>query len=151
MNYIGKWKIHSIGEMGDDGIRYLSVEEYLASPMPYIDGSDAEAVAEEIAERKKIIGMELRVVEGGNLYMLIPIPDGVSREEVDAAVAAGEIALYDGMLCERPLKWEERDGELWFDTALEGETFGESADTWTKAIDENGYFNFMTLRFCKGE
>ena len=151
MSYIGKWKLHSIGEMGEDGIRYLSAKEYLASPMDYIDSSDADAVAEELAERKKIIGMELRVVEDGDLYMLIPIPDGVSREEVDAAVAAGEITLYDGMLCERPLKWEERDGELWFDTALEGETFGESADTWTKAIDENGYFNFMTFRFCKGE
>ena len=151
MNYIGKWKMHSIGEMGDDGIRYLSAEEYLDSPMPYIDGSDADAVAEELSERKKILSMELRVVEDGNLYMLLPSPDGVSREEVDAAVAAGEITLYDGMLCERPLKWEERDGELWFDTALEGETFGESADTWTKATDENGHFNFMTFRFCKGE
>ena len=151
MNYIGKWKIHSIGEMGDDGIRYLLAEEYLASPMLYIDSSDAEAVAEEIAERKKIIGMELRVVEGGNLYMLIPIPDGVSREEVDAAVAAGEIALYDGMLCERPLKWEERDGALWFDTGIEGEVYGEAADTWVKATDEDGYFNFMTMRFVKGE
>ena len=151
MNYIGKWKIHSIGEIGDDGIRYLSVEEYLASPMPYIDCSDADAVAEELSERKKIISMELRVVEDGNLYMLLPIPGDVSKEDVDAAVASGEITLYDGMLCERPLKWEERDGELWFDTGIQGEVFGESADTWTKAIDENGYFNFMTFRFCKGE
>ena len=151
MNYIGKWKMHSIGEMGDDGIRYLLAEEYLASPMLYIDSSDAEAVAEEIAERKKIISMELRVVEDGNLYMLLPIPEDVSKEDIDAAVASGEITLYDGMICERPLKWEERDGVLWFDTGIQGEVFGETADTWTKAIDENGYFNFMTFRFCKGE
>ena len=151
MNYIGKWKIHSIGEIGDDGIRYLSVEEYLASPMPYIDCSDADAVAEELSERKKIISMELRVVEDGKLDMLLPIPGDVSKEDVDAAVASGEITLYDGMICERHLKWEERDGVLWFDTGIQGEVFGESADTWTKAIDENGYFNFMTFRFCKGE
>lgn len=151
MNYIGKWKFHSIGEMGDEGIRYLNSEEYLASPMPYIDETDADAVAEELAERKKTIGMELRILEDGTLYMLMPLPEGVSEEEVNAAVAAGEITLYDGMMCERPLKWEERDGALWFDTGIEGEVFGEAADTWTKATDDDGYFNFMTFRFSKGE
>lgn len=151
MNYIGKWKFHSIGEFGEDGIHYMDAEEYLDSPMLYIDENDADAVAEEKAERKKTVGMELRILEDGTLYMLMPLPEGVTKEEVDAAVKAGEIMLYDGMMCERPLKWEERDGELWFDTGITGEVFGEAADTWTKPLDENGYFNFMNFRFSKGE
>ena len=151
MNYIGKWIFHSIGEFGDDGIKYMSAEEYLASPMLYIDETDEEAVADELSERKKMIGMEIRVLENGTLYMLMPLPEGVSREEVEEAVGAGEISLYDGMMCERPMKWEERDGALWFDTGIEGEVYGEAADTWVKATDEDGYFNFMTMRFVKGE
>ena len=151
MDYIGKWKFHSIGEMGDDGIHYLNAEEYLASPMLYIDEADAEAVADELAERKKMIGMEIRVLADGTLYMLMPLPEGVSKEEVDAAVAAGAVSLYDGMMCERPMKWEVRDGALWFDTGIEGEVFGEKADTWAKATDDDGLFNFMTMRFVKGE
>lgn len=151
MNYIGKWVFHSIGEMGDDGIRYMNAKEYLASPMLYIDENDAEAVADELAERKKMIGTEIRVLADGTLYMLMPLPEGVSKEDVDAAVAAGEITLYDGMMCERPMKWEERDGALWFDTGIEGEVFGEKADTWAKATDNDGFFNFMTIRFVKGE
>ena len=151
MNYIGKWIFHSIGEFGEDGIKYMNAEEYLASPMLYIDETDEEAVADELAERKKMIGMEIRVLSDGTLYMLMPLPEGVSKKEVDAAVKAGEITLYDGMMCERPMKWEERDGALWFDTGIEGEVFGEKADTWAKATDEEGLFNFMNIRFVKGE
>ncbi len=151
MDYIGKWKMHSIGIFEDDVIKYVTPDEYIASPMPYVDENDAEAVADEIAERKKMASMEIRVLEDGKLYMLMPIPENIPAKEVDAAVKAGEITLYDGMMCERPLKWEERDGELWFDTGIEGEVFGEAADTWTKATDSDGYFNFMTLRFRKGE
>lgn len=149
MNYIGKWKMHSIGEMGEDGIKYLTPEEYIVSPMPYVDENDAEAVADELAERKKMVATELRLLEDGTLYMLMPIPEGVSKEDVDAAVAAGEINLYDGMMYDTPLKWEDRDGELWFDTGIEGEICGEKADSWVKPIDENGYFNFMVFRFEK--
>ena len=151
MDFVGKWIFHSIGEFGEDGIKYMNAEEYLASPMLYIDETDEEAVADELAERKKMIGTEIRVLEDGTLYMLMPLPEGVSKKEVDAAVKAGEITLYDGMMCERPMKWEERDGALWFDTGIEGEVFGEKADTWAKATDEEGLFNFMNIRFVKGE
>ena len=59
MNYIGKWVFDSIGTQDDEkGMIYLNGDEYLASPMPYIDETDEEAVADEINERKKTIGME---------------------------------------------------------------------------------------------
>ena len=38
---------------------------------------------------------------------------------------------------------------LWFDSGIEGEAFGEDTDTWEKAIDENGLFTFMTMRYEK--
>lgn len=151
MNYTGKWIFHSIGEFGEDGIKYLNAEEYLNSPMMYIDETDEEAVADELSERKKMIGTEIRVLEDGTLYMLMPLPEGVSKKEVDEAVKAGEITLYDGMMCDRPMKWEERDGALWFDSGIEGEVCGEAADSWVKATDDDGYFNFMNIRFAKGE
>ena len=49
MNYIGKWVFNSIGMQDDEkGMIYLNGDEYLASPMPYIDETDEEAVADEI-------------------------------------------------------------------------------------------------------
>jgi len=149
MSYLGKWKFHSIGEFGEDGIRYLSAEEYLAAPMPYIDENDPDEVEMELNERRKMIETEIRICEDGVWYMLMPLPEGVSEEEINAAVEAGEISLYDGMMCDRPMKWEERDGQLWYDTGIEGEFMGEATDTWAKAIDEDGYFAFINIRFAK--
>ena len=53
MSYVGKWVFHSIGMVNDsDEVVFLSAEEYLKAPMPYIDESDEEAVADELKERR---------------------------------------------------------------------------------------------------
>ncbi|MBQ7974989.1 MAG: hypothetical protein IJ300_04810 [Clostridia bacterium] len=150
MNYIGKWRFHSIGVINESGeLTYMSAEEYLNSPMPYIDESDEDAAKDEIKERKQIIGGCVEICENGKLYMLMQLPEDVSQEEVDAAVAAGEISLRNGMLCSGVVPWEERNGELWFDSGIEGEAFGEATDTWAKGVDESGLFTFMTMRYEK--
>ena len=81
--------------------------------------------------------------------MLQPLPEGVSQEEVDKAVAAGVIKLVDGAMADEPMAWELRDGRFWFDTGIVGEVYDETADSWTDPIDENGFFNFMNFRFIK--
>ena len=150
MSYIGIWKFHSIGVINDgDELAYLNAEEYINSPMPYIDETDEEAVKDEIKERKQIIGACIEVCEDNKVYMLMPLPEGVSQEEVDAAVMSGEISLRNGMLCSCAMSWEERDGKLWFDTGIAGEAFDEKTDTWTCAIDDEGFFAFMTTRYIK--
>ena len=152
MSYVGKWVFHSVMSLDENDERvFLTAEEYLASPMPYVDESDPEAVADEIKERKSLIGTVIKVCEDGKLYMLMPLPEGVSEEEVDAAVAAGAINLVDGMICDHPMVWEERGGELWYDTGIEGEVFGEASETWAKAIDDDGFFTFMNFRFTKAD
>lgn len=150
MSYSGNWIFHSIASVNEnDEMVFLTAEEFLNSPMPYVDASDEEAVAEELQDRRKLIGSQIKVCDDGKLYLLMPLPEGVSQEEVDAAVASGEIALVDGMMTDRPMDWEERNGELWYNSGMEGEVFGETADPWVKAIDENGYFTFATTRFIK--
>ncbi len=150
MTYTGKWKLHSVMTFDDDDMPvYLTPEEYLDSPMPYVDESDEEEVAHEMKERRKLIGMSIKLCEDGKLYMLSPLPEGVSQEEVDRAAEAGVIKLVDGQIADEPKAWEIRDGELWFDTGIEGEVYGEKADSWVKPIDENGFFNFMNFRFIK--
>ena len=147
MSYVGKWVFHSIGMVNDsDEMVFLSAEEYLKAPMPYIDESDEEAVADELNERRKMIGGQIAVCEDGKLYMLMPLPEGVSKEEVDKAVKAGVIKLYDGMMADDPKAWEERDGELWLEV---GE--GMSEDGWAKLSDDDGNLLFMTTRYVRAE
>lgn len=115
MSYIGKWKFHSIGTVDDETYErvWLNGEEYMNSPMPYIDETDEKSVADEMKERKKTVGMLLEVCVDGNLYVLMPLPEGVSKEEIEAAVEAGVIKVRDDMMTDDPFIWEERDGELW--------------------------------------
>ena len=143
MGYVGKWAFHSIGVVNEgDQLVYLSAEDYLKSPMPYVDETDEEAVADELKERKQMVGGQIAVCEDGQLYLLLPLPEGVSQEEVDAAAAAGHIKLYDGMMTDAPRPWEERNGELWVN--MEG---GE--DGFVRLSDEHGYLTFMTTRYSK--
>ena len=147
MSYVGKWVFHSIGMVNDsDEVVFLSAEEYLKAPMPYVDESDEEAVADELKERRNMIGGQIAVCEDGKLYMLMPLPEGVSKEEVDKAVKAGAIKLYDGMMTDDPWAWEERDGELWLEV---GE--GMSEDGWVKLSDDDGNLLFMTTRYVRAE
>lgn len=147
MSYVGKWAFHSVGMMNEnDEWVYLSAEEYLNAPMPYVDETDEEAVADEMKERKQIVGGQLAVCEDGKLYMLMPLPEGVSQAEVDAAVAAGHIKLYDGMITDEPKAWEERSGELWLEV---GE--GMSEDSWVKLSDDDGFLSVMTIRYAKAD
>lgn len=115
MSYKGKWKFHSIGMVDDETCErvWMNAEEYMASPMPYVDETDEEAVADEIKERKRTVGTLLEVCEDGNLYVLMPLPEGVTKEEVEAAAKAGVIKVRDGMMTDDPFAWEEREGELW--------------------------------------
>lgn len=143
MSFIGKWKFHSIGVVSEtDEMVYMDEKEYLESPMPYIDETDPEAVADEIKERKQMIGGKLSISEDGKLYMLIPLPEGVSQEEIDAAVAAGHIRLYEGMMTQEPYDWEERNGELWVN-------MDDGEDGFLRLDDENGFITIMTVRYVK--
>ena len=151
MSFIGKWIFHSIGVMGEDGLTYMTADEYLNSPIPYVDETDEEAVAEEIKERKQMIGSCIEVCDDGNLYMLMPIPEGVTQDEIDEAVKAGEITLRSGMLFAQAMAWEERDGNLWFNSGMESEIFDEASDPWVCATDEEGFFVFITTRYVKEE
>lgn len=145
MSYVGKWVFHSIGMVNDsDEMVFLSAEEYLKAPMPYIDESDEEAVADELKERRNMVGGQIAVCEDGKLYMLMPLPEGVSKEEADEAVKAGIIKLYDGMMTDDPKAWEERNGELWLEV---GEGMSESG--WVKLSDDDGYLLLMTTRYTK--
>ena len=85
MSYLGKWKFHSIGTVDDetDERVWLNAEEYLNSPMPYVDETDEDAVADEMKERKKTVGTLLEVCEDGKLFVLMPLPEGVSAKEAE--------------------------------------------------------------------
>lgn len=150
MNFIGNWKIHSVGQFDPaEGFKYVSVEEYINTPADYIDPSDTEAVEAEKRERLQNVSVIMKVCDDNRLYILMPFPEGVSQETIDAAVQAGEISIMDGMIAQTAMDWEERDGHLWFNSGIEGEVAGEAADPWVDASEDEGFLTVMIFRFIK--
>ena len=150
MQYAGKWMFHSMIARDDDfNIIYLNAEEYLNSPMPYIDENDEDEVESEMRERKRMINSFVKITDDMKMYLLMSLPEGVSQQEVDAAVAAGHIKLMDGAICSESMDCELRDGELWYNSGIEGEIFGEKTDPWVKAIDDDGFLIFVATRYIK--
>ncbi len=144
MSYIGKWIFNSIGVIMDsDEMVYLNSENYLKAPMPYVDETDEEAVADELRERKTMIGMQLEICEDGKMYMLMPFPENITKEEVKSAIDSGEINVREGMMIAGLELWEDREGVLWYTTDL-------SDDGWTKGSDGDFVF-YMTARFVKAD
>lgn len=145
MNYIGKWIFHSIGVVNDnDELVYLDAQGYLDSPMCYIDETDSEAVEDEMKERRQLVNGQLSICEDGKMYMLLPFPESVSQAEIDEAVAAGEIKIYDGMMTQDPFDWEERNGELWVNMNM-------GDDGFIRLSDDNGFITVMTTRYTKAD
>ncbi len=144
MSYVGKWQFHSIGTVDDETCErvWLNAEEYVKSPMPYVDETDEEAVTDEMNERMKTVGTILEVCEDGKLYALMPLPEGVSKEEVEAAANAGIIKVRDGMMTDEPYAWQERDGALWVD-------MGMGEDGYVNFSEEEGFLTMFTTRYAK--
>ena len=141
MSYLGKWKFHSFGTVNDetDERVWLNAEEYLKSPMPYVDETDEDAVADEMKERKKTVGTLLEVCNDGKLFVLMPLPEGVSAKEAQDAAQAGIIKLRDGMMTDDPFTWEEREGELWVNLG--------DADEFMQFSGDEEFLTMVTTRF----
>ncbi|MBQ3526946.1 MAG: hypothetical protein IJA52_00110 [Clostridia bacterium] len=153
MNYVGKWIFDSIGVRDDSfNLVYLSAEEYLKSPIPsYVDEADEEAVAYEMHERKAAISIVLEVRDDGKVYTFAPISEEATPEQIKAAIEAGEITVVDGMIVGGVADWEMRGDEMWLDSGIEGEVFGEAADPWVKVADSDEYIDYINMRFKKAE
>ena len=127
MELIGKWQIAEIKQFDEEkGMVWAKTSDHIAR----------EDVDEEILMfAKTAVVFE----EDGNLLFMSPIPEGVSQEEINEAVAAGEIKIRDGLMITEEKHWKVENGKYMTDTGAEGEVLGEKVGPWEelKQIDDN--------------
>ena len=127
MELIGKWQIAEITQFDEEkGMVWAKTSDLLAR----------EDVDEEILMfAKTAVVFE----EDGNLLFMSPIPEGVSQEEINEAVAAGELKMRDGLMITEEKHWKVENGKYMTDTGAEGEVLGEKVGPWEelKQIDDN--------------
>lgn len=113
MNIVGTWKIsHIQGCDEDDNAVLLNEEEYKKFLVR------SEYPAERINERMMVFGQKFKFTEDNFVEMMRPIPESISQEEIDEAVASGDVKIVDGMMImcssdpDDAVKWKEEDGKL---------------------------------------
>ncbi|MBP5135647.1 MAG: hypothetical protein ILP24_07825 [Paludibacteraceae bacterium] len=142
--YTGVWKFNSMTTFDDDGKQVrMDAEAYINSPL---DEESPEEIKHELDERKRYTQMLLEVHDD-HIAMKMPLPEGVSQAEIDEAVASGEIRLADGMMLLEEKACEVRNGDLYINSNIQGETLGEPVDPWVKLNTDDGFLELFTTRF----
>ena len=138
-NLIGKWRVVEIMHFNDE------TENFEWSKV-----SDLLAKGDTDPEIAMMANSEAFFEEDGNLVLVSPIPEDVTKEELDEALAAGELELRDGKMVTGQNHWKVEDGRTMTDTGMEGEVLGEEVGPWIdlKEIDDNT-IELMTFRLQK--
>ncbi|MDD6358295.1 MAG: hypothetical protein PUG15_09460 [Bacteroidales bacterium] len=143
--FIGVWKFNSVATFDDDGnLIRMNAEEYIDSPL---NEENPEEIKHELEERKRYTQTVFEVRADNKIVSKMPIPEGISKEEIDEAVASGEIALEGDMLVLEEKEYELRGDDLYMNSGIHGETLGEPVDPWVKLNTDDGFLELFTTRF----
>jgi len=138
INLIGKWNVSGMIHFDEEkGMVWAKKEDLIAQ--------------EELdSEMAMMLDTEALFEEDGSLVLLSPLPADVSQEEIDEALAAGELELKDGKMITGQYHWKVENGTNMADTGMEGEVLGEKVGPWeeVKEIDDHT-IQIMTFQFSK--
>lgn len=127
INLIGKWQIADILQFDEeDGMIWVKASDLLAR-----EDTDEDTLM--------LMKADVLFEENGDIIFLSPLPEGISQEEIDEAVAAGEITLRDGKMATCENHWKVENGKNMADTGMEGEVLGEKVGPWEeiKELDDS--------------
>ena len=141
MDIIGKWKIAQAKKYAVEGGKLTQV------------WADAEAtLADESVDEsdKQMLRAVVECTAEGKVLWCIPIPAEVTQEQIDAAIASGELSLNeDGLMTLEEKAWKEENGKLMYDTGSKGEVLGEEISPWVEITEEDGLITVMAYKLKK--
>lgn len=126
-NLLGKWAVAESLQFNDEKCQ--------------MEWTPADVILAKDDLDKDMIMLMKTVVDfhdDGTIDFLCPLPEGVSQEEINAALAAGQLKLKDGMMLLEQNHWKEEDGKIFTDTGAEGEVLGEKVGPWEELKEIEG-------------
>lgn len=141
MNMVGKWKVAEVPVVTEQGLKYISLQEKIDMCESEDEKSGLVMMAEMIME----------FYENGRALTYVDLPENMSEDEILDAIERGMKVTEDhkAMIFEEH-DWREENGEIFFDTKVEGETSGEIVSSWQKLQeDENGLVTIMMSKFTR--
>ena len=135
MNIIGTWKV-------------AEVQDVLNKTWRTAGDIAADAAAPDYL--KEGLAYRYSFTEDGQMRVLFPIPEGIPQEQIDAALASGELTLFDEKTMVLETKaWKEEDGKLLFNSGAKGEVLGETVNPWIELVPVGDLLEMTTYRLKK--
>jgi len=136
---IGKWTIAQMMSFDEEkGMVWMDAADILAKD----DDKDTQMMLKAI----------VLIEENGSMTFLSPLPEGVSQEEIDEALASGDLVLRDGLMLVGENQWKEENGKYLADTGGEGEFLGEKVGPWEEIkILDSDMIEVMFYRLKRAE
>ena len=126
---VGRWKIYKTLAPIGNSFELHTKDEVVAE----LDKKKTAGAIEE-DEYNETLNMFDYVMEFTDDYKVLsymPIPKHVTQEQIDQAVASGEVKIVDGMMCcEEPKEWKAVNGHYYYNTKEHREIFGEIKSPW---------------------
>jgi hypothetical protein len=103
---------------------------------------DEDAAADMLAAFEQ----KIEFTQDRRVLMWAPLPKGVTQEQIEAALEAGQIkAVRDGLFCAGEMEWKTVDGKCYYNTNEHRELFGEEQSPWDELKpDEEGRIPFAS-------
>jgi len=147
---VGRWKVWKTMAMVDGDMDMYTRAEAEADlkkreANPPKDDDEADDLRRDRSRFEMMFGFVIEFTENHKVLTLSPLPSDVPKEEIDKAVASGEVTLRDGMLLEDPdgNDWKYVKGDYWYDSQEEAEVCGEPISPWKKITpDADGHIDF---------
>ncbi len=137
MDIKGLWKVDKV--IGFDE----NYDQIWKDAQAIINDPEADADEKQMAQAKVEFG------DDGMVRMLMAIPEDLPKEELDAAVAEGEIELRGDMMVAEQHPWKEEDSKFFFDSGIQGEAFGEELSSWEEITETENGIEMFTFRLVK--
>ena len=132
MDIIGKWKIAEVMSFDDDGIKWVTPEEYIET-------------SDEPEEAAQTVGMLVEFTQDGKAITYMPLSKDLTQEEIDEAIAEEGLQVKDGYFFETK-EWKEENGAYLFNSEIEGEILDEEVSPWVElTFEEDGKLLFMEM------
>ena len=137
MDVKGLWKVNKILGFDED------FNQIWKDAQAILDDPDADDDEKNAAKALVEFG------DDGMVRMMMPFPEGVTQEEIDAAVSEGEIEVSGDMMVAEKHPWKEEDGKIFFDSGTQGEALGEEVSPWQEVTASDDGIELFTLKLIK--
>ncbi|MBR4554275.1 MAG: hypothetical protein IKO27_01635 [Ruminococcus sp.] len=141
MNLVGLWKIRT-------------AQQFDPKTLKLVDKNVEDILADESLDddEKQMLYAKFLFTEDGWMKTLLPIPENAPKEEIEEAVASGEVEMYDDktMVIEKKA-WKEEDGKFKYDSGTKGEVLGEAIDPWMEITETDSGIKLFTYVLEKVE